>query len=141
MYSAVLQIAGIIAAEDDAPRFDLLGMIAWDLMHINKSAFNLLPNGGGISGCVDPHSMFNPMCHAEKKTADVGLEEALEKTVATQYLEVSPEIAAARGVTHGRMSPPVAAHAIRLVFCGGCSLRRARVGCTPPNYFVICPCA
>lgn len=55
------QAYGKVAAADNAGRFDLSGILVWDLMHINGNGFTVHPNGGGISGLVDEHMFFNPV--------------------------------------------------------------------------------
>lgn len=77
-----------MAATDDASRFDLMGFLVWDLMHINADGFTVMPNGGPISGCVDEHSFFNPIWAMQGVDESIGLEKVLDTTVATQYLEV-----------------------------------------------------
>ena len=57
-------------------------------MHINRSGFNLERGSGGISGCIDPHTFYNPVWQAEGKSEAEGLGETMENVVAKQYLEV-----------------------------------------------------
>lgn len=64
------------------------GFLVWDLMHLNTDGFTVEPNGGSINGCVDADSFYNPMWAMQAIDADMDLEQALERTVATQYLEV-----------------------------------------------------
>lgn len=85
------QAYGKVAAADDAGRFDLTGFLVWDLMHLNADGFTVQPNGGEINGCVDADSFYSPMWAMEAIDPDMELEQALERTVATQYLEVCGE--------------------------------------------------
>lgn len=84
------QAQGKIAAADNAGRFDLCGLLAWDLMHINGNGFTSRHAGGGISGLVDPFSFFShPLSAVDGIDESITLEDTLDKFVATQYLEVS----------------------------------------------------
>ena len=74
-----------------------MGIVAWDLMHVNRSGFNLLRGSGGISGCVDPHTFYNPVWSVEGKDDEQGLEETLESFSAKQYLEVTSTVIIYRG--------------------------------------------
>lgn len=78
---------GILAAMQDASAADLTGVLAWDLMHLNKNGFTFAPNAGGISGLVDETTFFNPV-YEERGDEDMGLENILERVVASQYVEV-----------------------------------------------------
>lgn len=71
----------------DAGKADLYGLLAWDLMHLNKNGFFFSPNAGGITGLVDETTFFNPI-YTEAGDAEKGLEKVLEGIVATQYVEV-----------------------------------------------------
>lgn len=83
------QAHGKIAAADNAGRFDLCGLLAWDLMHINGNGFTSRHGGGGISGLVDPFSYFShPLWAVDGIDESITLEDTLDKFVATQYLEV-----------------------------------------------------
>lgn len=78
-----------MAAADNLDRFDLCGIVAWDLMHLNTNAFKVRPNGGGIIGLVDADSiMRHPLDGVRGVATDISLEETLETFVSTQYLEV-----------------------------------------------------
>lgn len=78
-----------MAAADNLGRFDLCGILAWDLMHLNTNGFTVRPNGGGIQGLIDPTSFFrHPLFALEGTDKDITLEETLDQYVATQYLEV-----------------------------------------------------
>ncbi|CBJ33416.1 hypothetical protein Esi_0478_0016 [Ectocarpus siliculosus] len=52
---------GKLAATQDADKVDLMGVLTWDLMHLNKSGFSFTPNGGGFTGLVDETTFFNPI--------------------------------------------------------------------------------
>lgn len=57
-------------------------------MHLRSDGFTVEPNGGPITGCVDSSSFENPVWALQGMDENIGLEEALERTAATQYLEV-----------------------------------------------------
>ncbi|CAN0525226.1 unnamed protein product, partial [Ectocarpus sp. 12 AP-2014] len=78
---------GKLAAMQDADKADLYGVLAWDLMHLNKNGFSFSPNAGGISGLVDETSFFNPI-YTDQGDMQQDLEKTLEGIVATQYVEV-----------------------------------------------------
>lgn len=80
---------GQLAAAEGLDTADLLGIVTWDLMHLNKNGFKFSPNGAGISGLVDPELFFNPVYTSEVGGGDDGLEPTLVNIVATQYVEVS----------------------------------------------------
>ncbi|CAB1115479.1 unnamed protein product [Ectocarpus sp. CCAP 1310/34] len=85
----LVEAYGKMAAEDNLGRFDLCGILVWDLMHLNTNGFKVRPNGGGIQGLVDPDSILRHPLDGVKGVADnISLEETLETFVATQYLEV-----------------------------------------------------
>ncbi|CAN0468049.1 unnamed protein product, partial [Ectocarpus sp. 12 AP-2014] len=78
---------GKLAAMQDADKADLYGVLAWDLMHLNKNGFSFSPNAGGISGLVDETSFFNPI-YTDQGDMQQDLEKTLEGIVATQYVEM-----------------------------------------------------
>lgn len=71
----------------DASAADLMGVLGWDLMHLNKNGFTFAPNAGGISGLVDETTFFHPI-YSESVGVEKGLEKTLEGIVATQYIEI-----------------------------------------------------
>lgn len=76
-----------MACEDNLGRFDLCGILVWDLMHLNTNGFRVCPNGGGIEGLVDRDSFFrHPLDAVQGVDEHITLEETLEEFVATQYL-------------------------------------------------------
>lgn len=78
-----------MAAEANLGRFDLSGILVWDLMHLNTNGFVVRPNGGGIQGLVDGDSILHhPLEAVRGVDKDITLEETLETFVATQHLEV-----------------------------------------------------
>lgn len=78
-----------MACEDNLGRFDLCGILVWDLMHLNTNGFTVRPNGGGIEGLLNPDSIFrHPLEAVRGVNKDISLEETLETYVATQYIEV-----------------------------------------------------
>lgn len=78
-----------MACADNLGRFDLCGILVWDLMHLNTNGFAVRPNGGGIEGLIDPDSILrHPLEAVQGVDKDITLEETLETYVATQYLEV-----------------------------------------------------
>lgn len=66
-----------------------MGVVTWDLMHLNKNGFKFSPHGAGISGLVDPELFFNPVYTSREGGGGEGLEPTLVNIVATQYVEVS----------------------------------------------------
>ncbi|CAN0313518.1 unnamed protein product, partial [Pylaiella littoralis] len=85
----LVEAYGKMAAEDNLGRFDLCGILVWDLMHLNTNGFKVRPNGGGIQGLVDPDSILrHPLDGVKGVAENISLEEILETFVATQYPEV-----------------------------------------------------
>ncbi|CAM9700634.1 unnamed protein product, partial [Hapterophycus canaliculatus] len=82
-----IQKYGKMAAFQDADKATLTGVLAWDLMHLNKNGFSFAPNGGGLTGLVDTATFFNPIFN-ERCEEERGLKTTLEKIVATQYVEM-----------------------------------------------------
>ncbi|CAM9931894.1 unnamed protein product, partial [Ectocarpus sp. 13 AM-2016] len=86
-YSRCVQRYGKLAATQDADKVDLMGVLTWDLMHLNKNGFSFAPNGGGLTGLVDETTFFNPIYKHEGGVVKE-VEPTLEKIVATQYAEM-----------------------------------------------------
>lgn len=84
----------------DADKADLIGILTWDLMHLKKNGFSFAPNGGGLTGLVDPATFFHPI-YREDGERELGLEKTLEKIVATQYVEVLQIIAYPQATSSG----------------------------------------
>ena len=81
-----------MAAAEDVDNTDLVGVVTWNLVRLNRNGFRANPNGTGISGLVDAKSFFNPECGASPQRGG-GLDDdsggILGSVAMTQYMEVS----------------------------------------------------
>eukprot|EP00752_Nemacystus_decipiens_P018315 g16431.t1 len=82
-----IKMYGNLAAKQDADPAELMGSVAWDYIHLNKNGFSFAPKGAGLNGLVDEATFFNPV-YAEDGREEQDLEEALDKIIATQHVEM-----------------------------------------------------
>lgn len=83
-----------MAATEGVDNADLVGVVTWDLVRLNRNGFRANPNGTGISGLVDANSFFNPECGAPPLDAGGSVrgddsEDILDRVFTTRYMEVS----------------------------------------------------
>lgn len=108
-----------------------MGVLTWDLMHLNKNGFSFKTNGGGFTGLVDETTFFNPIYHHEGGGVKE-VEPTLEKVAATQYVEVGHQIivghfvySCAVEIAPGVEYPECVL--LRMVALWGCALRSLKM--------------
>ncbi|CBJ31949.1 hypothetical protein Esi_0296_0009 [Ectocarpus siliculosus] len=89
---------GRLAAEQDADKADLTGVLSWDLTHLSKNGFDFAPKEGGFTGLVDEATFFNPV-YQRKVDEDGDLDKQLDKILATKYVERTFNVRATRSTS------------------------------------------